>query len=53
LPPPERKTLADELAKRVGAAVAGRVDSRPAVSVFLVNMAGERLGGDGDVTPWR
>jgi cobalt-precorrin-5B (C1)-methyltransferase len=53
LPAEERKTLADELARRVRAAVANRVGSRLAASVFLVNMAGECLGSDGDLAPWR
>jgi cobalt-precorrin-5B (C1)-methyltransferase len=52
LPPPERKTLADQLAERVRTAVASRIKNRLAVSVLLVNMAGECLGGDGGLTPW-
>ncbi len=53
LVPPERKTLADELAKRVRAAVASRMGNRLPVAVFLVNMAGECLGSDGDFAPWQ
>ena len=53
LPPPEKKTLADELAKRVRTAVAGRIADRLPVAVFLVNMAGQCLGTDGDFSPWQ
>ena len=42
----------DELV--IGSANAGNIH-RPSckVAVFLVNMAGERLGSDGDFTPWQ
>jgi cobalt-precorrin-5B (C1)-methyltransferase len=51
--PAERTALARELAKRVRLAVAGRIAQRLPVAVFLVNMAGECLGTDGDFTPWQ
>jgi cobalt-precorrin-5B (C1)-methyltransferase len=50
---PERTALGQELAKRVRLAAAGRIAQRIAVAVFLVNMAGECLGSDGDLTPWQ
>jgi cobalt-precorrin-5B (C1)-methyltransferase len=53
LRPQEKKTLAYELAKRVRGAVASRMGSRVPVAVFLVNMAGECLGTDGDFAPWQ
>ena len=49
----ERTALAAELAKRVRLAVAGRIAQRFAVAVFLVDMAGECLGTDGDFTLWQ
>ena len=45
--------LAVELARRVRAAVAGRIAQRLPVAVFLVDMAGECLGSDGDLAPWQ
>jgi cobalt-precorrin-5B (C1)-methyltransferase len=53
LRPPEKMTLADELAKRVRAAVASRMGNHLPVAVFLVDMAGECLGADGDFAPWQ
>ena len=50
---PERKTLADVLAARVRSAVCGRTGNRLLVAVFLVDMAGQRLGTDGDLSPWQ
>jgi len=49
----QRQRLASEVARRVRVAVAGRLGSRPGVAVLLVNMAGDRLGADGDFSPWR
>jgi cobalt-precorrin-5B (C1)-methyltransferase len=51
--PPDKKTLADAIAKRVCMAVADRIANRLPVAVFLVNMAGECLGTDGDFSPWQ
>jgi len=51
--PPEKTALATELARRVRMAVAGRIAPRLAVAVFLIDMAGECLGSDGDFTPWK
>lgn len=53
LPPAKRKTLADELAGRVRRAVADRIADRLPVAVFLVDMAGNALGADGDFSPWQ
>ncbi len=51
--PPQKKTLADELAKRIRAAVMSRMGNRLPVAVFLIDMAGECLGTDGDYSPWQ
>ncbi len=53
LSPPDKTALAAELAKRVRLAVTGRFAQRLPVAVFLVDMAGECLGTDGDFTPWQ
>jgi cobalt-precorrin-5B (C1)-methyltransferase len=53
LAPAERKTLADALAQRVQQTVAARLADRLTVAVFLVNMAGECLGTNGDLAPWQ
>ena len=64
LPQSQRKSLAKELARRIQVAVAQRLAGCHAqadlgmknavdVAVFLVNMAGECLGTDGDLSPWR
>jgi cobalt-precorrin-5B (C1)-methyltransferase len=50
---PDRNRLAVELAKRVRRAVSDRIAQPLPVAVFLVNMAGECLGADGDFTPWQ
>ncbi len=49
----ERKKLGEALARRIGAAVSGRTGRRLSVAVFLVDMAGQGLGIDGDLTPWQ
>lgn len=53
LEPAERGILGDALARRVREAVERRTDGRFAVAVFLSDMAGDRLGSDGDFEPWR
>jgi cobalt-precorrin-5B (C1)-methyltransferase len=53
LEPGERKRLADALAARIRAAVSHRVGRTLPAAVFLINMAGEALGSDGDLSPWR
>jgi cobalt-precorrin-5B (C1)-methyltransferase len=50
---PERKTLAGALAARVRSAVSDRIGNRLPVAVLLVDMAGQSLGTDGDVSPWQ
>ena len=52
LAPPERTQLANALADRVRSAVTARLANRLPVAVFLVDMAGQRLGTDGDLSPW-
>jgi cobalt-precorrin-5B (C1)-methyltransferase len=49
----ERESLAAELARRVRQAVARRIHDRAGVAVLLVDMAGRRLGADGDFSPWQ
>lgn len=53
LPPEEQKRVANALSKRVRQAVAERLDNRLDVSVVMVNMKGEVLGSNGDLSPWR
>lgn len=53
MPINERAVVANELADRVRSAVAGRLGHRLPVAVFLVDMAGECLGRDGDFSPWQ
>jgi len=50
---PDRTRLADALAAKVRESVAGRIRQEIPVSVVLVNMQGEWLGADGDLTAWR
>ena len=52
LPADQRESLAAELARRVRKAVARRIEDRAGVAVLLVDMAGRRLGADGDFSPW-
>jgi cobalt-precorrin-5B (C1)-methyltransferase len=49
----QRDSLAAELARRVRQAVARRIHDRAGVAVLLVDMAGRRLGADGDFSPWQ
>jgi cobalt-precorrin-5B (C1)-methyltransferase len=48
----ERRTVADELAWKIGEAIHDRVGGRFPISVVLVNLKGEPLGQDGDLTRW-
>lgn len=48
----ERRTLADALAGRIREAIQRRMGERPRVAVALVNLAGEWLGWEGDLSPW-
>ena len=45
--------LGEELASRIEDAVVQRIGAEPAVSVVLVDMAGNRLGSSGDLMPWQ
>jgi cobalt-precorrin-5B (C1)-methyltransferase len=49
----ERRRLAAVVAHRVGDAVRSRIAARLPVAVMLVNMAGDRLGTAGDLSPWQ
>ena len=53
LPGPARVRLAEALAAAVRRAIALRVGAGTPLSVVLVNMQGDILGGDGDWSPWR
>jgi len=53
LAPPGKTQLATALANRVRSAVVARLEDRLRVAVFLVDMAGRRLGSDGDLSPWQ
>jgi cobalt-precorrin-5B (C1)-methyltransferase len=53
LPQNARGRLAEELCARIRAAVTVRLGEGSDVAVVLVNMAGDWLGEDGDLTPWR
>lgn len=48
----EKKELGDALAGRIRDAVGNRVRESFTIAVFLVNMRGDRMGTDGDLTPW-
>ncbi len=49
----QRTRLGNEVASRIGQAVSRRIEAAMPVTLFLVNMAGECLGTDGDLTPWQ
>ncbi len=49
----ERIDVANALAGRVRQAVAERIGGGMEVAVVLVNMQGEKLGSDGELSPWR
>lgn len=49
----QRKILATELCRRIRAAIEHRLGDGAEAAVALVNMAGEWLGEDGDLSPWR
>lgn len=49
---PGKTQLATALANRVRSAVVARLEHRLPVAVVLVDMAGQRLGSDGDLSPW-
>jgi cobalt-precorrin-5B (C1)-methyltransferase len=48
-----RETLANELARRIRMAVSDRIGKRFDVSVVLVNMRGDLLGRNGDLSAWQ
>ncbi len=49
----ERRRLGDGLAARVRHAVSRRLESRFPVALALVDIRGDMLGEDGDLSPWR
>jgi cobalt-precorrin-5B (C1)-methyltransferase len=49
----QRKELGDALAARIRQAVAGRLQAAWPVAVLLVDMSGQTLGCDGDLSPWQ
>ncbi len=50
---PERAQLADLLAARIRSAISNRVGAQQEMSVVLINLRGDLIGSDGDLTPWR
>jgi cobalt-precorrin-5B (C1)-methyltransferase len=48
-----RKEVGNALAARIRRAVADRLQAVWPVAVLLVNMSGQTLGCDGDLSPWR
>ncbi len=48
-----RKTLADQLSARIRDAISSRLQERFHVAIVLVNMKGEILGLDGDLSKWQ
>lgn len=53
LPPASRERLAAALAAEVGKAIRARLGGERELAVALINMAGDLLGTDGDLSPWR
>ncbi|MHB9038076.1 MAG: cobalt-precorrin-5B (C(1))-methyltransferase CbiD [Armatimonadota bacterium] len=53
LSPEDRKMLGDTLAARLRGAIYKRFESQIEVSTVLVNMQGEILGSDGDLSEWQ
>jgi cobalt-precorrin-5B (C1)-methyltransferase len=53
LPPDETARLGNALASAVRQAVTARIGSAKNIAVALINMAGELLGTDGDLSPWK
>lgn len=53
LTPPQRGKLAAALAADVRCAIQERVGAQQELAVALINLAGELIGSDGDLTPWR
>ncbi len=47
------KQLGDGLAERIGLAITSRIHGKAKVAVFLINMAGECIGQNGDFSPWK
>jgi cobalt-precorrin-5B (C1)-methyltransferase len=50
---PARAQLADLLATKIRSAISERIGSQQAMSVALINLAGDLIGSCGDLTPWR
>jgi len=48
----DRKNLADQLSARIRGAIRSRLQKRPRVATVLVDMKGEILGSDGDMSGW-
>ena len=49
----EQRLLADALAAKIRAAIRDRPGSKCEIAVVLINLAGNILGLDGDVSPWK
>jgi cobalt-precorrin-5B (C1)-methyltransferase len=48
----DRKRLANALSMRISSAINSRINGKFPCSVFLIDLAGNRLGHYGDLTPW-
>ncbi|MBI4025933.1 MAG: cobalamin biosynthesis protein CbiD [Verrucomicrobia bacterium] len=53
LPHEERHTLADAVSEKIRGAILQRLGEKMGLAVALINMSGEILGSDGDLTLWR
>ena len=53
LPSEKSMQVANALAAAVRRAITARIGSQKEIAVALINMAGEILGTDGDLTPWK
>ena len=49
----DQKRLGDELARQIACAVAKRMNNGTDVAACLVNMTGEIIGSEGDLSPWQ
>lgn len=53
LSPPNRARLAAVLSTAIREAIIARIGTKQQLAVALINMAGDILGSDGDISPWK
>lgn len=53
LAPEPRRKVADALSRRIRSAMQQHMGIHPRISVALINMNGDLLGADGELTPWK